>query len=430
MRNYREISLWRNVKEQEWRDWRWQVANRITNLGQLKEVIPLTAEEEEGVRACLQSFRMAITPYYATLIDTANPRCPVRRQAVPSAREVYHAGADLTDPLAEDEDSPVPGLTHRYPDRVLFLVTDQCSMYCRHCTRRRLAGATDRARSRVELDRCIEYIRHTPVVRDVLISGGDPLVMGDSKLEYLLKNLRAIPHVEIIRIGTRVPVVLPFRVTEDLCRMIKKCHPVWVNTHFNHPREITAESRHACAMLADAGIPLGNQSVLLRGVNDCPNTMRKLVHELVRMRVRPYYIYQCDLSMGIEHFRTTVSKGIEIIESLRGHTSGYAVPTYVIDAPGGGGKVPVAPDYVISHWDHGVVLRNYEGVIARYTEPDYPKEPCHCEYCRGQEAREEAGPARLMHNRQVSLEPAGLERLRRRVTAQKPAASKCRPTVS
>ncbi|MHB1420952.1 MAG: lysine 2,3-aminomutase [Bacillota bacterium] len=413
------VSLWQDVPEEKWRDWHWQVANRITTLEQLKQVIPLTTEEEEGVCSCLKTFRMAITPYYATLIDPADPKCPIRRQAVPNIKEIYQAGTDLVDPLAEDIDSPVPSLTHRYPDRVLFLVTDKCSMYCRHCTRRRLAGATDHARSRRELDSGIDYIRRTPAVRDVLLSGGDPLVMSDNKLEYILKELRSIPHVEIVRIGTRLPVVMPARVTRDLTRMLKRYHPVWINTHFNHPKEITAESRRACTMLADAGIPLGNQSVLLRGVNDCPNIMKKLVHELLKTRVRPYYLYQCDLSLGIEHFRTTVAKGMEIVESLRGHTSGLAVPTYVIDAPGGAGKVPVTPEYVISRWAHGVVLRNYEGVITKYTEPDYPQTDCQCEYCQDILEKEEEGPARLMHQGDVSIEPTGLNRLRRRNPAGK-----------
>ncbi len=414
MIDYRKIALWQNVLPEQWQDWRWQVHNRLTTLEEVKQIIPLTAEEEEGIRACLATFRMAITPYYATLMEPGNVNCPIRRQAVPSAREVLQTGEDLPDPLAEDADSPVPGLTHRYPDRVLFLVTDSCAMYCRHCTRRRMAGATDRVRSIPELDQCIDYIRQTPAVRDVLLSGGDPLMMSDGKLEYILRKLRAIPHVEVIRIGTRAPVVIPYRITGELCRMLAKYHPVWVNTHFNHPREITTDSRQACARLVDAGIPMGNQSVLLRGINDCPSVMQRLVHELVKMRVRPYYLYQCDLSVGIHHFRTTVAKGIEIIESLRGHTSGYAVPTYVVDAPGGGGKVPVAPQYLISHWDQGVVLRNYEGVITRYTEPNYPIEPCQCQYCQQRAGQDEVGPAQLMHGRQVSLEPAGLYRLKRR----------------
>jgi len=309
-------------------------------------------------------------------MDPKDECCPVRKQAVPTDRELIKAPEDMADPLHEDTDSPVPGLTHRYPDRVLFLVTDQCSMYCRHCTRRRFAGQNDQPATREQIDRCIEYIRNTPVVRDVLLSGGDPLVQSDERLEYIIKRLRDIPHVEIIRLGTRAPVVMPMRITQGLCDMLKKYHPLWVNVHFNHPQELTPEAQEACARLADAGIPLGNQSVLLKGINDCPHIMKKLVQGLVRARVRPYYIYQCDLSQGIGHMRTSVARGIEIIESLRGHTSGYAVPTFVVDAPGGGGKIPVMPQYLISMSDRKVILRNFEGVISAYTEPEERNSSC------------------------------------------------------
>lgn len=352
------------VTDQQWNDWHWQVKNRIETVDELKKYIKLTAEEEEGIRESLKTLRMAITPYYLTLIDPENPHCPIRKQAIPTVEELKRSPADLEDPLHEDSDSPVPGLTHRYPDRVLFLITDMCSMYCRHCTRRRFAGQHDCATPEKQIDDCIDYIARTPQVRDVLLSGGDALLVSDEKLEYIISRLRAIPHVEIIRIGSRTPVVLPQRITPELVNMLKKYHPIWLNTHFNHPNEVTPESKQACARLADAGIPLGNQSVLLRGVNDCTHIMKKLVHELVKMRVRPYYIYICDLSLGIGHFRTPVSKGIEIIENLRGHTSGYAVPTFVVDAPGGGGKIPVMPNYVISQAPNRVVLRNYEGVIT------------------------------------------------------------------
>ena len=361
--------LFPNVTDQEWNDWKWQVRNRIETLDQLKQYIKLTPEEEEGVRKTLSTLRMAITPYYLSLIDQDNPHCPIRRQAIPTAAETHKAAADLLDPLHEDEDSPTPGLTHRYPDRVLMLITDMCSMYCRHCTRRRFAGQKDDETASDKIEKCIEYVEKTPSVRDVLLSGGDALMVSDKKLEYIISRLRAIPHVEIIRIGTRTPVVCPQRITDDLVNMLRKYHPIWLNTHFNHPDEVTPESFAACTKLADAGIPLGNQSVLLRGVNDCVHVMKHLVHELVKMRVRPYYIYQCDLSMGLEHFRTPVSKGIEIIEGLRGHTSGFAVPTFVVDAPGGGGKTPVMPQYVISQSPGKVVLRNFEGVITTYTEP-------------------------------------------------------------
>ncbi|MFA8435830.1 MAG: lysine 2,3-aminomutase [Marinifilaceae bacterium] len=399
------------VSEENWNDWKWQVRNRIETLEDLKKYIQLTAEEEEGVRKSLATLRMAITPYYLTLIDPDNPNCPVRKQAIPTAHEVHKADADLLDPLHEDGDSPVPGLTHRYPDRVLFLITDMCSMYCRHCTRRRFAGQSDAATPQDNIEKAIEYIANTPQVRDVVLSGGDALLVSDDRLEYIIKKLRAIPHVEIIRIGSRTPVVLPQRITEDLVNMLKKYHPVWLNTHFNHSDEITEEAKLALARLADAGVPLGNQSVLLRGVNDCVHVMKKLVHNLVLNRVRPYYIYQCDLSMGLEHFRTPVSKGIEIIENLRGHTSGFAVPTFVVDAPGGGGKTPVMPQYVVSQSPNKVVLRNFEGVITTYTEPKHYEDNCQCPDCLVENHPE--GVASLLKGERLALEPEHLARKER-----------------
>ncbi len=404
--------LFPEVTDEQWNDWKWQVKNRIETLDQLKKYIKLTPEEEEGVRKTLSTLRMAITPYYLSLIDPDDPHCPIRRQAIPTAAETFQAPEDLLDPLHEDEDSPTPGLTHRYPDRVLMLITDMCSMYCRHCTRRRFAGQKDAESPNDRIEKCIEYVERTPVVRDVLLSGGDALMVSDAKLEYIIKRLRAIPHVEIIRIGSRTPVVCPQRITDDLCNMLKKYHPIWLNTHFNHPNEVTPESAAACARLADAGIPLGNQSVLLRGVNDCVHVMKHLVHELVKMRVRPYYIYQCDLSMGLEHFRTPVSKGIEIIEGLRGHTSGFAVPTFVVDAPGGGGKTPVMPQYVISQSPGKVVLRNFEGVITTYTEPPEYHSECHCEECRRQSDKGE-GVVSLLEGASMTIEPTVLRRRER-----------------
>lgn len=386
--------------------------NRIETLDQLKKYIKLTPEEEDGIRESLKTLRMAITPYYLSLIDPDNPDCPIRKQAIPSIQELHRAEADLDDPLHEDSDSPVPGLTHRYPDRVLFLITDMCSMYCRHCTRRRFAGQNDAASPVDRIDKCIEYIAKTPEVRDVVLSGGDALLVSDERLEYIIKKLREIPHVEIIRIGSRTPVVLPQRITPELVQMLQKYHPIWLNTHFNHPDEITPESTEACTRLANAGVPLGNQSVLLAGVNDCPNIMKRLVRALVKIRVRPYYIYQCDLSTGIEHFRTPVSKGIEIIENLRGHTSGFAVPTFVVDAPGGGGKTPVMPNYVLSQSPSKVILRNYEGVITTYTEPKNYKDECNCEDCRAQKA-EKDGVSALLHGDRLSLEPKELKRHKR-----------------
>ncbi len=405
--------LFPEVTDQQWNDWKWQVKNRIETLDQLKKYITLTPEEEEGVKKTLSTLRMAITPYYLSLIDPENPNCPVRRQAIPTGAETYQSAADLLDPLHEDEDSPTPGLTHRYPDRVLMLITDMCSMYCRHCTRRRFAGQKDDESPADKIEKCIEYVERTPTVRDVLLSGGDALMVSDEKLEYIISRLRAIPHVEIIRIGSRTPVVCPQRITDDLVNMLKKYHPIWLNTHFNHPNEVTEESAAACAKLANAGIPLGNQSVLLRGVNDCVNVMKRLVHALVKMRVRPYYIYQCDLSMGLEHFRTPVSKGIEIIEGLRGHTSGYAVPTFVVDAPGGGGKTPVMPQYVISQSPGKVVLRNFEGVITTYTEPTEYHNECHCEDCQKNEKAE--GVSSLLKGQRMTIEPSSLWRKERHI---------------
>lgn len=404
--------LFADVPENLWNDWHWQVANRAETIEDLKKYMNLTPDEEAGVAKTLGKLRMAVTPYYLSLIDLNDPFDPIRKMAIPRAEELEYADYEDADPLHEDTDSPTPGLTHRYPDRVLLLITDQCSMYCRHCTRRRFAGQNDAGLPVDQVDQAIEYIRNTPQIRDVLLSGGDALLVSDERLEYIISKLREIPHVEIVRIGSRTPVVLPQRITPALCNMLKKYHPVWLNTHFNHPNEITPESATACAMLADAGIPLGNQSVLLAGINDCVFTMKKLVNELVKIRVRPYYIYQCDLSMGLEHFRTPVSKGIEIIEGLRGHTSGFCVPTFVVDAPGGGGKTPVMPQYIISQTPKKVILRNYEGVITTYTEPEHYTD-CQCDYCTGKKKKELMGVAGLERGQALSMEPANLERHKR-----------------
>lgn len=406
---YRRKELFPEVTDAQWNDWKWQIKNRIETLDQLKKYVTLTPEEEDGVRLSLSTLRMAITPYYISLIDPENPHCPIRKQSIPTAAEVYQSPADLLDPLHEDEDSPTAGLTHRYPDRVLFLITDMCSMYCRHCTRRRFAGQNDCETTNERIDNAIAYIAKTPVIRDVLLSGGDALLVSDRMLESIISRLRQIPHVEVIRIGSRTPVVCPQRITDDLVNMLKKYHPIWLNTHFNHPDEITAESTEACAKLANVGIPLGNQSVLLRGINDSAEVMKALVHGLVKMRVRPYYIYQCDLSMGLEHFRTPVSKGIEIIENLRGHTSGYAVPTFVVDAPGGGGKIPVMPNYLISQTPGKVILRNFEGVITTYTEPAHYEQDDSISEPFAHKASHE-GIASLMKGEQLCLEPSQLKR--------------------
>ncbi len=410
MKVNRRKELFPDVSDEEWNDWKWQVKNRIEDVDLLKKYLPLTKEEEDGAKECVKTFRMAITPYYLSLIDPNDKFDPIRAQALPTNLE-KKIESDMEDPLHEDVDSPVPGLTHRYPDRVLFLVSEMCSMYCRHCTRRRFTGDHDQNPSTDQIDKGIEYIANNPVVRDVLLSGGDPFLLSDKRIEYILSKLRDIKHLEIIRIGSRTPVVMPQRITPKLCEMLKKYHPIWLNTHFNHPNEISDDSKKACEMLADAGIPLGNQSVLLRDVNDCVHVMRRLVQGLVKIRVRPYYLYQCDLSIGLHHFRTSVARGIDIIEGLRGHTSGFSVPTFVIDAPGGGGKIPVMPNYVISQGDDKVVLRNFEGVITTYTEPWDYKAQCRC---TEEEKKVLTGVASLLHGKNITLEPEGLLRNIRR----------------
>ncbi len=412
--DYKEVQLFKDVKEEDWNDWKWQFRNIIRDIPTLKKIIDLSENEEQDLEKCLQKFKMGITPYYASLMDRKYKRDVIRLQAVPRILELEKAPDDRDDPLHEDVDSPVPGLTHRYPDRVLFLVTHICSMYCRHCTRRRVVGDHDQHLSRKQVDACIEYIRNHKEVRDVLISGGDALALGEDQLEYVLKNLREIEHVEIIRLGSRMPVVLPQRVTDDLVNMLKKYHPIYMNTHFNHPREITHESKAACEKLVNTGIPVGNQTVLLRDVNDCPNIMKKLVQTLLTIRVKPYYIYQCDLSEGISHFRTSITKGMEIIENLRGHTTGMAVPTFVVDAPGGGGKIPVMPSYLISQSDRRFVLRNYEGVITTYTQPENVFSNCgQCRICEDERYKPLDGVAKLLSGEKLYLEPENLERRKR-----------------
>lgn len=387
--------VWAGVTDEEWSDWHWQVRNRITRLDELNRVLVLTPEEEQGVIGASKAFRMAITPYFVSLMDPQDPTCPIRRQVVPTVQELQFDQSDLEDPLSEEADSPVPGLVHRYPDRVLMVVTDQCPAYCRFCTRRRLVSRGREPVSTHRMDAMIEYVRQHHEVRDALVSGGDGLFVSEPMLEYLLRGLRSIPHLEIIRIGTRLPVYLPQRITPQLVDMLRRYHPLWINIHVNHPQEITPEMARACGMLADAGIPLGSQTVLLAGINDCPNVIKKLVQELAKIRVRPYYMYQCDLSQGIGHFRTPVSKGIEIIEHLRGHTSGFAVPTFVIDAPGGGGKVPIMPQYLMSQSDSRVVVRNYAGQMYSYPEPEQYEahDPAHCRFCADQLGRPKVGVA-------------------------------------
>lgn len=362
--------LWREVSGKEWNDWRWQLRHRITTLEQMKEIIDLTPEEMEGIKHSKGRLALAVTPYFASLMDPVNPNCPIRKQAIPRFEECHLSKNDMVDPCGEDKDSPVPGLVHRYPDRVLLLVTDQCAVYCRYCTRRRLVGSNERSITQGNFEEVLKYLKSHRKVRDVLLSGGDPLLLENERLEEILSRLRALPHIELLRIGTRAPVTLPQRVTPGLVRVLKKYHPLMISIHFTHPKEITEAVKRACSELADGGIPLGSQTVLLKGINDKPYIMKKLVQELLKIRVRPYYIYQCDLATGTEHFRTSVATGIQIIEKLRGHTTGYAVPTYVIDAPGGGGKIPVDPDYVMSKGKGKVVLRNYEGKVFEYPEPN------------------------------------------------------------
>ncbi|MBC8524358.1 MAG: lysine 2,3-aminomutase [Chlorobium phaeobacteroides] len=370
-----------NATSSQWKDWKWQMRHSIKDLETFEALldVKLSEKQRKAFGKAAEKFPISITPYYLSLINTEDmENDPVFLQSVPSPLELNIVKGDMSDPLHEDSDSPAPCVTHRYPDRVLLLVSNVCPMYCRHCTRKRKVGDEDTIPKRSAIEQGIRYIRNNPQIRDVLLSGGDPFLLSDDYLDWILSELRKIEHVEIIRIGTRTPVVLPCRITSDLVAILKKHQPVWVNTHFNHSREITQSARNALGMLADGGVPLGNQTVLLSGINDCPRIMKALVHKLVKNRVRPYYLYQCDLSEGLSHFRTPVGKGIEILESLIGHTSGFCVPTYVIDAPGGGGKIPVMPNYLISWSTNKVVLRNYEGVITTYKEPD-SYEPTFCD---------------------------------------------------
>lgn len=414
--------------QSNWQDWKWQLKHSVTSIDAFEKLLDIRFPEGERKRLemTLRTFPLSVTPYYLSLIDTQDyQNCPVYRQAFPSPAELEIDRCDMADPLAEDQDSPAPGITHRYPDRVLFHISNVCSMYCRHCTRKRKVGDQDSIPGREELEKGIAYIRNHPEVRDVLLSGGDPLMLSDAYLDWILGEIRAIEHVQVIRIGSRMPVVLPYRITDELVAMLKKHQPLWLNTHFNHPREITTSSKTAVRKLADAGIPLGNQTVLLAGVNDCPRVIKALVHKLVANRVRPYYLYQCDLSEGLSHFRTPVGKGIEIMESLIGHTSGFSVPTYVIDAPGGGGKIPLNPNYLISLSTNKVVLRNYEGVITTYQEPDsYKADFCNrnCNECRlhlkldDAEEYRATGIEMLLSdwNQTISLTPENNERMDRR----------------
>lgn len=360
--------FWPEIPPELWHDWKWQLKNRVTRLEDLESKLHLTPQERAGVLLSGHKLSLAVTPHFFNLIDPYDPHCPIRRQVIPRLEEGDRSPEEMTDPCGEDSHMPVPGLVHRYPDRVLFLVTDRCASYCRYCTRSRVVSGAGEQHLQTDFEEAFRYLERHTEVRDVLLSGGDALLFSDDKLRAILQRLRSIEHIEFLRIGTRVPIFLPQRLTEEFCRMLQEFHPLWMSVHVNHPRELTIEVRQALERLADHGVPLGNQSVLLKGVNDDLATMKALVHKLLQCRVRPYYLYQCDLIQGSAHLRTSVAKGIEIIEGLRGHTTGYGVPQYVIDAPGGGGKVPINPDYILFHDREKVVIRNYEGKVFEYPE--------------------------------------------------------------
>jgi len=405
-----------DVPDEKWNSWRWQLSHRLNTVEDFEKLFPLTDSERKALGS-QGLFRVDVTPYFASLLDPDDPNDPIRQQIIPQAGEIVPFTGMMEDSLAEDRHSPVPGLVHRYPDRVLMLVTTQCASYCRYCTRSRIVGDPSATFSRSDFEMQIDYLKRTPQVRDVLLSGGDPLTLAPKLLEELLSRLREIEHIEIIRIGSRVPVFMPMRVDDELCDMLAKYHPLWMNIHVNHPNEISAELAQATDKLTRAGIPLGNQAVLLAGVNDCVNIQRDLVHQLVRIRVRPYYLYQCDLVEGSGHFRTPVAKGIEIMEGLRGHTSGYSVPTYVVDAPGGGGKIPVMPNYMISASDHKVALRNYEGFITTYEEPiQYtPHDPATCPACQSKRIEPgQSGVHGLLEGEEMFIKPEGFDLLHNR----------------
>ena len=360
---------WPKEEMAHWNDYKWQLRHRIDSLTALEEHLRLTDVERAGVLLAGNKLAMSITPHFFNLIDRNDPSCPIRRQVIPRLEEGWTAPEELADPCGEDSHMPVPGLVHRYPDRVLFLVTDRCASYCRYCTRSRVVSGVGEQHLETQWEAAFRYLEKTPQVRDVLLSGGDPLLFSDDRLDRILTRLRSIPHIQFVRIGSRIPIFLPQRITPELCAMLKKHHPLFISIHSNHPRELTTEVRDALGLLADAGIPLGNQSVLLRGVNDSVEIQKALVHKLLMCRVRPYYLYQCDLINGSSHLRTSVAEGVEIIEGLRGHTTGYAVPQFVIDGPGGGGKIPINPNYLVETVPGRVTLRNFEGHIFEYPDP-------------------------------------------------------------
>jgi lysine 2,3-aminomutase len=359
----------RGISPEDWNSHLWQLKNRITTLRQLEEHLVLSEDERNGVILSGTKLAMAITPHFFNLIDRENPECPIRKQVVPRVEETWTSPYEMADPCGEDSHMPVPGLVHRYPDRVLFLVTDRCASYCRYCTRSRVVSGVGEQELETDYEAAFRYLEQHTEVRDVLLSGGDPLLFSDNKLEKILSRLRAIPHIEFLRIGSRVPIFLPQRITPGLCTMLQKYHPLFMSIHVNHPRELTLEVKEALERLANHGVPLGNQSVLLKGVNDDVEIMKTLVHKLLMCRVKPYYLYQLDLIQGSSHLEAPVETGIKIIEGLRGHTTGYAIPQYVIDAPGGGGKVPINPEYVLQRTSERTLIRNFEGRTFEYPEP-------------------------------------------------------------
>ncbi len=404
---YQKWLPWRDVPREQWDDWKWQLQHSVTSIEALEEILPLEPEAKNRIVHTFKKYKFAVAPYYISLMDPDNPQCPFRLQSIPQESELEVSGEEFSDPLNEDDDMAVPNVVHRYPDRVLVTINSSCSMYCRFCTRRRFVLDKGGHKDRNELEVICDYLESHPEIRDVIISGGDALMMGEKRLLEILGRIRAIPHVEIMRLASKIPCVLPMRITDALVQTLKIFKPLYFMTHFNHPYEITPEAKLACERIVDNGIPMMNQTVLLRGINSEVVIMKKLMQELLTIRVKPYYIYQCDLSEGISHFRTPVEKGIEIIESLRGHTSGLAVPEFVIDTPGGGGKVPIGPQYLLSQSDKKVVLRNYEGIISSYPQPK--ETDCTCSTAEAirekGDRRVEHGPARLLHDEALSMKP-------------------------
>jgi len=396
------------IESEKWNNWKWQMSNRVLSTAALKKFLGLSNKQVSDMTAVEQRFRTVITPYYLSLANPKDPNDPILRQALPDKREIEMADFGQEDPLAEEDDMPVPGLTHRYEDRALMVVTNACAMFCRHCTRKRIWHSADAAVKDEDISAMVDYIRRTPTIRDVILSGGDPFTLPTSKLESILKRLREIPHVEVIRIGTRTPVTVPMRIDDELCSMLDSYGPIWVNTQFNHPQEVTSEAAFAVDRLIRHGICVNNQSVLLRGINDDPETIKILCRKLVKIKVRPYYLFQCDQVEGVEHFRTRISKGVEIMEGLRGHTTGFSIPTFVVDGPEGTGKIPVMPNYLISQSESMSVLRNYEGVIVGYRESGERIIPMiH---------RTSSGVSSILSGRRSCLVPGETKRMARRKT--------------